>query len=112
MTNEANIFYKPLRRVSFNDCHQTKQSNEKNIKSTLETMNMQHVVAMAYDEPIKANKSPRLMVCRFSDFFLTFFKEIFFNLFHCHHLSFRNGLRLNPDTLPKNRTVQLRVNVL
>lgn len=57
MTNEANIFYKPLRRLSFNDGYQTKNS----VKSFPETINM-HVVAMACDEPVKLNKSPRLMV--------------------------------------------------
>lgn len=58
MTNEANIFYKPLRRVSFSDCNQT----TKNTKSNPESINM-HVVTMACEEPAKLIKSPRLMVC-------------------------------------------------
>lgn len=57
MTNEANIFYKPLRRVSFCDENQTK----KNAKTFPETFNMP-VVTMTCEEPAKLSKSPRLMV--------------------------------------------------
>lgn len=58
MTNEANIFYKPLRRVSISDENQTKISE----KSIFDSNNM-HIVAMTFDEPAKIAKSPGLMVC-------------------------------------------------
>lgn len=57
MTNEANIFYKPLRRVSFCDDNQTKKS----AKPISESINMP-VVTMTCEEPAKLSKSPRLMV--------------------------------------------------
>lgn len=53
MTNEANIFYEPLRCVS--------SETKKSTKSIPETINV-HVVAMACEEPVKLTKSPRLMV--------------------------------------------------
>lgn len=61
MPNEANIFYKPLRRVSF--CENTPLKKEK--MSKVEASEM-HVISLTCDEPAKLTKSPRLKVCKFT----------------------------------------------
>lgn len=60
MTNEANIFYKPLRKVSF--CENMEKKKEVNPKS--ETSGT-HIVSITLDEPVKLSHTPRLKV-RFS----------------------------------------------
>lgn len=62
MTNEANIFYKPLRQVSFFEG----TGSKKEAMPTAESTGM-HVVSMNCEEPAKLAKTPRLKVCdRFS----------------------------------------------
>lgn len=57
MTNEANIFYKPLRRVSF--CENTQPKKEVNTNWEITDM---HVITLNTDDPVKLSKSPRLKV--------------------------------------------------
>lgn len=58
MTNEANVFYKPLRRVSFCECTEQK-------KGTKKESNEMHAISMMCEEPVKLSKSPKLKVCIF-----------------------------------------------
>lgn len=57
MTNEANIFYKPLRQVSFCEGSCAKKATT----STTESVGM-HAVTVTCDEPTKLAKTPRLKV--------------------------------------------------
>lgn len=58
MTNEANIFYKPLRRVSFCSCESTNPKKECNANDASDMA----VIRVETDEPAKLSRSPRLKV--------------------------------------------------
>lgn len=57
MTNEANIFYKPLRRVSFCENSQKEKENTASRQPS-----GTHIVSMMCDEPVKLSQTPRLKV--------------------------------------------------
>lgn len=70
MTNESNTFYKTLRRVSFNECIQTKKETMPTAESN--GMNGLQVVSLISEQPAKLTKSPRLRVCHFCESFKLF----------------------------------------